>query len=215
MSAIGAEAPADGWWARVVEEGHSGGSPRHTLLWVLSTEFPVNTVVTLPGNRRPTAWRVAVTLAGRTGPVSSIDVALPDVPLLWYVEVPEPAATPSAATLIAFSDPRYPEGTVLSPAEARAGGVAGAHQVAAFRWWTESGLVHQIYVSPEHRRLGIAGKVALAAFGIQAARGRPPLHGDGRRTDDGEAWVRALPPHGASRAAPRSERLPSMTPGAA
>jgi len=205
-----AEGPADGWWARLPDDGGPGG---HTLVWVASREFPANTVVTLPGSRRPAAWRVAVRGGGPAGPISSVEVALPDAPLLWYVELPEPEAAPGAATLVAFSDPRYAGGTVLTAGEARAAGVAGQQQVAAFRWWTDSGLVHQIYVSPEHRRKRVMLTLAHAAFAVQGMRGGPPLHGDGRRTDDGEAFARALPSYGAWRAAPRTEHLPSMTPG--
>jgi hypothetical protein len=43
-------------------------------------------------------------------------------------------------------------------------------------------------------------------------RGLPPLHGDGRRTDDGEAWAGGLPAWASSRMAPRTHALPSMTP---
>jgi GNAT superfamily N-acetyltransferase len=214
VSAIGAEAAVDGWWARVPADGHPGPSGSGALLWVVSGEFPADTVVSLPGGRRPPAWRVAVTFAGSSDRASRIEVAVPAAPLLWYVQHVEAAATPPATTLIAFSDARHPEGTVLSGEEALASGVTGEHQVAACRWWTGSGLVHQIYVAPEHRRRGVAGKLAHAAYGLQGARGGPSLHGDGRRTDDGEAWTRALPGYGAWRVAPRSAWLPSMTPAA-
>lgn len=212
MPARTADGLPDGWWARSVEPGDAGSPPAETLVWVLSAEFPANTTVTLPGNRRPAAWRMAVRHAGATGPVASIEVALPDAPVLWYVDVPEPAADPAAATLVAFSDSRHPDGTVLTADQASAEGISGNQQVAAIRWWPATGLVHQLYVAPAHRRNGVAGKLAHAAFGLQAVRRRPPLHGDGRRTDDGEAFTRALPSYGAWRVAPRSEHLPSMTP---
>jgi hypothetical protein len=95
-------------------------------------------VVTLPGGRRPPAWRVAVTRADTSERASRIDVALPGAPWLWYVMHREPAAAPPATTLLAFSDARWPEGTVLSGDEALAGGVSGEQQVAAFRWWSDS-----------------------------------------------------------------------------
>jgi GNAT superfamily N-acetyltransferase len=174
---------------------------------VLSADFPPGTVVDLPGSRLPTGWQVAVTTEADR--VRSVAVALPGAPLLWYVELPEPDAT----TLVAFSDPRYADGAVLPSAEARAAGVAGDDQVAALRWWPGTGLVHQVYVQPAHRRRGVAGKLAQAGGGIQAARGLPDLHGDGRRTDLGEWWREGLPGYVATRLADRTHRLPAMTPG--
>ena len=146
------------------------------------------------------------------GRVHAVEAALPDVPLLWYVELPEPAAAPPATTLVAFSDARFPEGTVLTADEARAAGVSSGQQAAALRWWTGSGLAHQIYVAPRHRRRGLALKLSMAAYGVQRVRGLPRLHGDGRRTDDGEAWAGGLPAWAAWRLAPRTHALPSMTP---
>ena len=145
----------------------------------------------------------------------SIEVALPDVPLLWYVELVEPDATPPARTVVAFSDSRYAEGTVLTGAGARAAGVDGSRQVAALRWWPQTGLAHQIYVAPAARRRGLALKLATAASGLQVVRGLPPMHGDGRRTEDGEAWLGRLPGWAAERFAQRTDVMPSMTPAPA
>jgi GNAT superfamily N-acetyltransferase len=194
-----------GWYARIPDVGEPGGS---TLVAVLSADFPEWTVVDLPaGSRRPGGWQLAVrTAAG--GRVLAVHVAGSGGPLLWYVELAEPDAT----TLVAFSDPRHPDGRVLTADEARAGGVDGDQQVAAVRWWPATGLVHQLYVGPAHRRRGVAGRLVQAAFGVQAARGGPPLHGDGRRTDDGEAMREGLPVWAAWRFAPRTHRLPPMTP---
>jgi GNAT superfamily N-acetyltransferase len=190
------------------------GSPaRYNLVGVLSEEFPPDTVVDLPGTRRPSRWQVAVRADVGGGQVHAVEVALPDVPLLWYVEVAEPDAAPAATTLVAFSDSRYGEGCVLTQREARAAGVSAGEQVAALRWWPATGLVHQIYVQPAHRRRGLAGKLAQAAFGIQVARGLPRLYGDGRRTDLGEQWRHGLPDYAAWRLAPWSQRLAPMTPG--
>ncbi|MGY1620584.1 GNAT family N-acetyltransferase [Geodermatophilus sp. SYSU D00965] len=200
-----------GWWARLPGPRQPGSPAQHTLVGVLSAEFPAHAVVDLPDARRPAGWQVAVRADVDGTRVHSVEVALPEAPLLWYVELPEPGE--GATTLVAFSDARHAEGTLLSGEQARAAGVAGRHQVAALRWWTGTGLVHQVYVAPQHRRRGVAGKLVQAAYGIQAARGLPGLHGDGRRTDDGERWRAGLPDFLAWRLAPRSERLPSMTPG--
>jgi GNAT superfamily N-acetyltransferase len=182
------------------------------LVGVLSDEFPPGSVVDLPGGRRPSRWQVAVEADVVGGRVHSVEVALPDAPLLWYVEVPEPDAVPAATTLVAFSDARHGDGRVLSRTEAQAARISAAQQVAALRWWPETGLAHQVYVQPAFRRRGMAAKLANAAYGVQMARGLPPLHGDGRRTDLGEQWRDGLPDYASWRLAPRSEHLPPMTP---
>lgn len=201
-----AAAVLDPWWGRL---GTSGG---HLLLAVLSPDFPAGTVVDLPGDRRPTGWRVAAEVAG-DGRVRAVEVAAPGAPLLWYVELPEPGARPAATTLVAFSDSRYADGTLLGSTEAQEAGVSAAGQVGAVRWWTGSGLVHQVYVQPSVRRRGVGLTLVQAAFGLQAARGLPHVHGDGRRTDLGEQWRGGLPEEIAARMAPWSQRLPPMTPG--
>jgi GNAT superfamily N-acetyltransferase len=197
------------WWARLPLGRESG---RRTLAGVLSDEFPADSVVDLPGDRRPPRWLIAV-VAEDGSRVRAVEVALPDAPLLWYVDLAEASAAPPATTLVAFSDARFAEGTVLTAAEARAAGVGSGEQVGALRWWTGTGLVHQLYVGPAHRRRGVALKLAHAASGVQAARGLPPLHDDGRRTDLGEQWRRGLAGYAAARFAPLSQLLAPMTPG--
>lgn len=212
MPAAAADLPLDPWWARLRESAGPGASPRQTLLAVMSTDFPPHAVVDLPGGRRPSGWRIAV-LADVDGPrVHRVEVALPGAPLLWYVELPEPTERPAVTTLVAFSDVRFIDGTVVDGDRARRAGVDGRRQVGALRWWPATGLVHQIYVAPERRRRGVGNKLVEAAFGIQAARGLPPLHGDGRRTELGEVWRNGLLPAVAARMAPLSEVMPAMTP---
>jgi GNAT superfamily N-acetyltransferase len=200
--------PLDPWCARLALPAEPGRACRHEVVVVLSAVFPPSTVVDLPGSRRPSGWQVAVRTDVAGPAVHSVAVALPDAPLLWYVEVPEPDA--GATTLLAFSDPRYAEGTVLTADTARRAGVTGEQQVAALRWWPATGLAHQVYVAAEHRRRGVGRKLVQAAYGIQVARGLLPLHGDGRRTDLGEQWRHALPAAVAARMAARSERVPAM-----
>lgn len=204
--------PLHGWWARFPVEEEPGSPARRWWVASLGDGFPAGSVVDHPPGRRPEGWVLAVRADADGGRVHRAEAALPGVPLLWYVELPEPEAAPPATTLLAFSDARFPEGTVLTADQARAAGVASGHQVAALRWWTGSGLAHQVYVAPRHRRRGLALKLSMAAYGIQRVRGLPPLHGDGRRTDDGEAWAGGLPAWAAWRLAPRTHALPSMTP---
>ncbi|MEI4273203.1 GNAT family N-acetyltransferase [Klenkia sp. LSe6-5] len=181
-----------------------GAPARATLTGVDTDQYPFGSVVDQPDGRRPPSWTLSVTHDEDGGRVHEVLVNVPGVPLLWFVEVAEP----DAETLLAFSDARYPHGAVLTATDARAGGVRGEQQVAAVRWWTATGLVHQIYVAPQHRRRGVATALATAAFGVQAARGRPLLHGDGRRTDDGEAWRVGLTAGQQHWFAPWSQRLP-------
>jgi GNAT superfamily N-acetyltransferase len=208
-----APAPAPGpapepWWARLSRPG------RTTLVAVLSADFPPGTVVDLPGERRPSGWKIAVGSDDADGQrPRTVEVDLPGAPLLWYVELTEPDADPPATTLVAFSDARFADAELLSQDEARTAGISAAAQVGAIRWWPGTGLVHQIYVGPAHRRRGVGRKLATAAFGLQAARGLPALHGDGRRTEMGEQWRQALPEAVAARMAPWSQRLAPMTPG--
>ena len=197
----------EGWWARLRDT--EPGSTGYTLVDVMSDEFPPRTLVDLPGTQRPSGWCIAVR-CGADGQVRAVETALPDAPLLWYVELPEPDAAPPATTLVAFSDDRHPEGTLLSAADAQADGVSGADQVAAFRWWPGTGLVHQVFVVPQHRRRGVGLKLGHVAFGLQHARGLPALHGDGYRTRLGEQFRKGLPSYGAWRVAPWSHEVPPM-----
>jgi GNAT superfamily N-acetyltransferase len=198
------------WWARAHHTGGELGG--QTLFAVLSAEFPAGMTVDLPDVRRPARWQAAVQLGADGQQVHAVEVNEPDVPLLWYVELPEPTEAPAATSLVAFSDSRQREGRLLTAAEARDAGVTAAQQVAAVRWWPGTGLVHQLYVGAQHRGHGLARKLVQAAYALQACRGLPALHGDGRRTDLGEVWRRSLPDAIADRMAPLSQVMPPMTP---
>ena len=211
MPAAGPDLP-DPWWARLTVTEEPGRPAQRTTVAVLSAEFPAHSVVDLPDVRRPSGWQMAVRADVDGGRVHAVDVAMPSAPLCWYVELPEPDAEPAATVLVAFSDTRFPEGTVLDVAGAEAACVTGTHQVAAVRWWPSTGLVHQLYVVSGYRRRGLAAKLVQAAFGVQLARGLPDLHGDGRRTELGEAWRASLPEAVSARMADWSEVMPPMTP---
>ena len=103
---VAAEPVLRGWWARLLDVEEPGAPRQQTLVGVVTDEFPPGTLVTLPGTRRPAGWRVLVRADVDGGGVHSVQVAQPGVPLLWYVEVPEPGARPAATTLVAYSDDR-------------------------------------------------------------------------------------------------------------
>lgn len=132
---------------------------------------------------------------------------------LWFVEHPEPAADPPAHTVVAFTGDGAAEGSVRTAAEVARRGLSAADQVGAVRWWYESGLVHQIYVQPAWRREGIARALLQAAAGVRVSNGWASLHGNGQRTDLGELFTSAGPTFLRTRVAPRTHRLPPMTPG--
>ena len=196
------------WWARFRSLEEPG---TEVLTAVVSDAFPAGSVVDQPDAGRPPGWMVSATV--RSGCVRGLDLARSGLPLLWFVEVAEPAQPEPAATLIAFSDPRFPGGSVLDPEEAQHAGVDGDAQVGALRWWTATGVVHQLYVAPQHRRRGIGAALGVGAFALQAVRGGPDLHGNGRRTEMGEVWRERLHPAVRHYFAPWTERAAPMTPG--
>ncbi|MDT7571449.1 MAG: hypothetical protein QOE05_1623 [Actinomycetota bacterium] len=150
----------------------------------------------------------------RGGRVTSVRVVAEttrEAPPLWYVAVPEPDASPPAYQLVAFSSGHRADGDVIHDVELAAVGVRNDQQVAAFRWWPESGMTHQVYVQPAWRRRGIGHKLVYAVAGFAAANGWPRLQASGQRTDDGHALATGVS-HIASRVPQRTHVLPSMTP---
>lgn len=203
------------WYARFAHE-----DGEESLVGVATEEFGDGTVVDLsdlhPEVRLPPRWLVQV--RHRPGkPGLRLLRVNPDtsgctVPL-WFVEHPEPAADPPAHTVVAFTGDGAAEGSVRTAAEVARRGLSAADQVGAVRWWYESGLVHQIYVQPARRREGIARALLQAAAGVRVSNGWASLHGNGQRTDLGELFTSAGPTFLRTRVAPRTHRLPPMTPG--
>jgi GNAT superfamily N-acetyltransferase len=128
---------------------------------------------------------------------------------LWYSEVPEPDADPPATNLLAFATLEWPDGTIVEPKD-RSGTDLRA-QVAALRWWTDTGQVHQIFVIPHMRRRGVGTKLVLAGAALTVGRRWPSLWSSGDLTDLGNSWISASV--WAPRVAPRKSVAPPMTPG--
>ncbi|NRQ48744.1 GNAT family N-acetyltransferase [Aeromicrobium stalagmiti] len=138
--------------------------------------------------------------------------AVPLLPPLWFVEVPEPDASPPATSLVAFTGHGIESGSLLDPDAARAAPVRNADQLAALRWYPATGEVDQVYVHPGQRRHGIGTAIVLAAAIVTFPRGWARLWGDGQRTSDGEAMrSTSIWSH---RAAPLTHLAPPMTPPA-
>jgi GNAT superfamily N-acetyltransferase len=160
--------------------------------------------------------RPVVTARVLKGDVLSVRVnrtVAPRAPAMWFAALPEPTAQPPAMNLVAFGTRHKPEGAVVPPAVFTAMPVRSAHQLAAVRWFTETGQVHQVYVSPTVRRHGIATVLLLAAGTFAVASGWPRLWGNGERTDLGEALVTGGHDVIRRRVVVRSRVLPPMTPG--
>lgn len=169
------------------------------------------TIVEEAGDRGPaTMWDVSESDAGLAH-IAIAQEALPEQPNLWFVWVDEPAATPPAANLVAFSTDRFPAGTVVSKYTFATARVPNSEQVGAVRWYPGSGLVHQIFVAPEWRRRFVASTLLYAADAFHQANGwTGKLHGDGRRTALGQLFTAAL--HHPGRIQNLTHEMPPMDP---
>ena len=192
--------------------------PEETLVGVGSDEYPDGSVVDLdthgPWPVRPDRL-VRVRYVAGTTEIRSLRVVAGDsaaAPLLRYVESAEPGTARPAHTLVAFPADERTVGSVHDAADFATLGLTSADQVAAIRWYPETGLIHQIYVAPAHRRTRIATALIMAAAGLRASRGWPALHADGRRTEAGEAFSLAGPSQWRHRVAELTETMPAMTP---
>lgn len=137
----------------------------------------------------------------------------PRAPAMWFVAHPETAADPPAMTLVAFGTADQPAGAVVPAATFTELPVRSTDQLAAVRWFTGTGQVHQIYVAPEQRRRSIGTALLLAAGTFAVACGWPRLWGNGERTDLGEAIVTRGHDLIRRRVTARTRVLPPMTPG--
>ena len=133
-------------------------------------------------------------------------------PGLWFVRQPQPDDDPPAMVLVAFETQDVPAGRLVGPEEFRRLSPSVRDQVGAVRWWPGSGVVHQVYVQPQHRRRGIGRELVQAAGGYVVARRWPPLRVGGTRTDLGEAALQHAPEAFTTRVASRSAVAGPMTP---
>jgi GNAT superfamily N-acetyltransferase len=113
--------------------------------------------------------------------------------------------------LVAFASDARPAGTVVNNYQFATMGVRSEEQAASVRWYPRDGLVHQIYVAPQWRRLLVGTKLLYAAGALHQSLGwTGKLHSDGRRTPAGDALTANLPHP--IRIAALTETMPSMDP---
>lgn len=161
-------------------------------------------------------WRVSSSASGLIH--IAIDPAfIPEAPDVWFVYVPEPQASPAAANLVAYSvdalraDLGVPAGTVVGANRFPLLGVPNDAQLAAIRWYPRDGLIHQVFVRPDHRRRSLGTVMIYAASAFHQAHAWPGrLHGDGRRTELGDKFVAGL--RHPQRYAPLTDLQPPMDP---
>lgn len=128
---------------------------------------------------------------------------VPDAPAMWFVEMPGDEADRRSHTLVGFTTPHLPDGTIVGNAAFFSMPVRSSEQAGALKWWTDDGLIEQLFVAPDHRGSLVALKFAYTANGFHRLHGwGGKIHVGGRRTDMGE---RAVKGHHPQRVAPRSE----------
>jgi len=173
-------------------------------------------VVQLPGApRRPAQWQVEVRQPVEGRPPTQVQVSpavAPAAPHLWTVLLPSGAGHGDQVDLVAFSTTDHPVGTVVAREAFAASPLSWSNQVGAVRWSPSTGVVGQVYVAPEHRRLRIGSWLLMVAAGVRVSLGWTSLRSDGRLTDLGDAWLTRAPDWWRSRVPARVAQLPPMTP---
>jgi len=203
-------APAGIWFAR----RHIDGGSMVEVAGYAGNAQPDGLVVdvsVLPQDDEPVVVAHADAATLRVRDVRLAPALFPAATRLWFVEHPEPSSRPPAMTLIAFDARVTAPGDVIDQAAFTELPVQSSAQIAAIRWWTGTGQIHQVYVAPALRRRGFGTAMTLAAGGYRAARGWAPLWTSGERTELGEAMATATAML-SGRVMPRTRVLPPMTP---
>lgn len=129
---------------------------------------------------------------------------LPDAPDMWFVEIPGDELDRRSQTLVAFATPHLPDGTVIGNAAFFSMPIKSSEQAGAIKWWTDDGLIEQLFVAPDFRGgAAVARKLGYTASGFHRHHGWPGMiRVGGRRTDMGERAIKYAHP---TRIAPRTE----------
>ena len=206
------------WYMRIRHA--DADPPEESLVGVGSDEYADGSIVELadhgPWPLRPNRLVRVRYLLGtkRIRSLSVIATWASGAPPLRYVEAADGGGDRPAHTLVAFPAEPDTAGRLDDAADFAELGLTSSDQVAAIRWYPNTGLIHQIYVAPAHRRNRIGTALIMAAAGLRVCRGWPALHADGRRTPEGEAFALAGPTQWQHRVEQLTETMPPMTPGA-
>lgn len=113
---------------------------------------------------------------------------LPNAPDLWYLLINYNETFGGVSSLMAFTDNRFPDGTILDVEQFRKTGKSAADQIGAVQWRRSTATLEQIYVHKAQRRKGISTKlINVADILVVARRTDAYLNGGGHLTDDGAA----------------------------
>ncbi|HEX4058883.1 MAG TPA: hypothetical protein VHX87_11280 [Galbitalea sp.] len=178
----------------------------------MSADHPDGSYVDEPDAAWPILWQSSATDRGILR-VTVSDFVAPEAPPLWFVRIDEPKSSPPAVNLVAFTGDARPAGTVINNYQFATAGVHSDDQAGAVRWYPDGGLVHQVYVAPQWRRLQVGTLLLYSAGAVHQSMGwAGRLHSDGRRTAAGDALTSTiLHP---LRIAPLTETMPAMDPPA-
>lgn len=134
-------------------------------------------------------WRAYRDAEGRSVVRVSEHLA-PRASRLWYVAIPHDDHDPPTCDLVAFDTDHLPADRVIDDPTFMLLPVRAAQQVAAVRWFPSTGVVDQVYVGKDRRRLHLATKALAATSAYHQHRGwTGVLRGDGRRTRLGELFA--------------------------
>lgn len=172
-------ATAPVWWARLA---HRDSVPvEHSLVAVGSARFPDGSAVDLtavdPRGRRPAGWLVDVRYRATDGQITCLEAAPgadPGMPL-WFAEIAHATSDVPSASLVVFRGDAFPAGTLVTPREVCARGLAMTDNVGELRWWTRSGLIGTVTVADELAGRGVDRMLTALAGGIAKLRNWPPL----------------------------------------
>ncbi len=168
------------WWARL---RHRDADPEeHSLVAVGSGRFAHGRAVDLTGvdprGSRPTGWLVDVRYRATDGRIVRLEaspgLADPGLPL-WFAEISHAVSDIASTSLVAFQGDTFTAGTLVTPPEVTARGLAVTDNVAELRWWTRSGLIETVTVTPEVAGRGVGTLLAGLAGGIAMLRNWAPL----------------------------------------
>lgn len=122
---------------------------------------------TLPTSAAP--WSSStVDLVGRLR-ISVPKEHIPDAPPMWYLLVRQYHATPLSQTLVGFTTPDYPDGTVIEVGEFQNTGLELSQRACAINWGFGDPHIYQIYVAEEHRRKRMSVKLINVADVVNVA----------------------------------------------